>query len=66
MIQLMNKKKSLTQILGPDPSEVQAEPESALHACVSELIGAIQAGDVDSACEALRACYAEMSSSKEG
>lgn len=60
---LMNKKKTLTQILGDDPREAKESPEqSGLNLCVEELIQAVSNGDVESATQALRSCFQELKS----
>ncbi len=63
---MMNKKKTLNQILGDDPREATEGPEeSGLNLCVEELIKAVGSGDVESAVQALRSCFQELKSEGE-
>lgn len=59
---MMARKKNLVdQILGPEQKD-EGGGDSALKSCVEELIGCIKADDADGAVNALRACYAELTS----
>ncbi len=66
---LMDKKKTLNQILGSDPRDEKEEgaEQSALSDCMGELISSIKEGNVEGAVAAFRACFSEMSNeSNEG
>lgn len=60
MILMGDRKKQITQILGPRDGEQEGSSDGALHACVSEFLDAVHAHDVDGACAALKACFAEL------
>lgn len=63
MIMLGSKKKTIDQILGPPKEEKGDEsPLSSLDACISELIDAIHAKDVEGVKSSLKACLADLDS----
>ncbi len=64
MLMYGDRKKTITQILGPDPSEAPPEKEeSSLHAIAQDLISAVKDGDADAVASALSAAYQECGSS---
>ncbi len=68
MMMIMDKKKTLNQILGADPREKKEEgaEESALSSCMSEFISCVKDGDVEGAVQAFRSCYAELGNESQG
>lgn len=62
---MMDKKKTLTQILGPETRE-EEPPKEALHHIAEELISCVNNGDAEGLMHCLRAAIAEISSKTEG
>lgn len=62
---MMDKKKTLTQILGPEHTEEEGPPKEALHTIAEELIACVQEGDAEGLTSCLRAAFSELSSTKE-
>lgn len=65
IIIMMDKKKVLSQILGPEEEAVSVEGESPLHTCVQELIECVHNKDVEGAVSAFKACVVACSESPE-
>lgn len=56
----MDRKKALTQILGPkEEDKKEAGGDTGLHSCMQELIDCVHAKDVAGAVEAFKACFQE-------
>lgn len=54
---LFDKKRALTQILGPDGPQGKEEVKSELHSIAEELKSSIEAGDIDGMVESLKAFF---------
>lgn len=65
MMMMGDRKKTVNQILGPDPSEAPAEDKggSSLSAIAEDLISAVKDGDAEAVASALSAAYQECCSS---
>lgn len=61
---MMDKKKTLTQILGPEKVEEEL-PKEALHTIAEELIACVQEGDAEGLTHCLRAAFSEILSKAE-
>ncbi len=67
MMMMGDKKKTVNQILGPDPSDAPPEDTGGdtLSAIAEDLISAVKDGDASAVASALSAAFQECSSTKE-
>lgn len=63
---LFDRKKALSQILGPNPNEQQKQVIDALQAITEELVGAIHDKNIDGVKSSLKAAFAEIKSADTG
>ena len=63
---MYDKKRSVSQILGPEHKEQKGEGASPLQVIAGELIEAVKSGDSAAVAEALKAAFTECTGTGEG
>ena len=57
---LFDRKKALSQILGPADHKAEGGEVDSLKECVSEFLDAVHSHDVEAATEAIKAIFADL------